>query len=314
VFYDELKRKYVAYVRAFSPQMGRAIAYYETEDAFKPWPIKPSPTNNPSSSTTPYGKIDKHYYIIDELPIAISWKPMFETYNPNVTPVGDMYIALPDVFRVFPGPHHPDKEKFPDSELFRWFNDGLVAPRLFISENGISFRPVGTRPYIDIGSGNDPDTRQVRMVSGVIEHGNEIWQYYGAHRTGHTLARGKRRREPCCIMRVIQRRDGYAGFSAGSDGGEIITTPVECTGQRLQINCDAGAWGTVAVEIMGAKHGTLDGYGQGDSAEFFANCVYEPVQWSNGRTLASLVGKHIRLRFRLKNATLFSFQFADDAA
>ena len=311
VFYDDLKRKYVAYVRSYSPELGRAIAYYEAEDIFEPWPIKPSPTNKPSSYTTPYGSLE-HYYVVNELPIAISWKRMLEPYNPNVTSVGNMYIAFPDIFRIFPGPDHPEEKRFPKSELYAWSNDGLVAPMLFISKDGVSFTRVGERPYIDLGSGCDLDIRQVRMVNGAIENKNEISQYYGAQRSGHTLARGKRKREAGSVVRVIQRKDGYAGYIAGHEEGEIITAPIECTGRRLEINCNAGALGSVSVEIMGAKSGTLPGYGFGDSAILFANCVYEPVQWAEGRTLKPIIGKKVRLKFRLARSTLFSFKFSND--
>ena len=53
------------------------------------------------------------------------------------------------------------------------------------------YLPVGESPYIDLGYGEELDTRQIRMVTGWIARDDELWQYYGGHQTGHTLARGR---------------------------------------------------------------------------------------------------------------------------
>ncbi|MCL5103200.1 MAG: hypothetical protein M1133_03670 [Armatimonadetes bacterium] len=310
VFYDAAKGKYVAYVRACPPGLGRSVGYYEAENVFEPWPIRPASTNAPSSYTTPYGPVE-HYYVIDELPIAISWRTGMEPYNPGVVPNEGMYLAFPDVFRIFPGPHHPDKERFPDSELYKWFNDGLVAPRLYISEDGVSFRPVGEAPYIDLGFGDELDSQQVRMATGMIRHGDEVWQYYSGHQTGHTLARGERPRKACGVMRAIQRKDGFAGMKAGVDGGDIVTSPIKCVGEHLEVNYAAGAWGEVMVELLDAAGSPVTGYMLSDSAALVGNSVYERVQWADRKTLSAFMGDEVRLRFRLTNASLFSFRFAN---
>lgn len=307
VFYDSAKGRHVAYLRAFPGR--RAVAYYEPPEVFKPWPIHPSASNQGEDHVTSFGT-QRIFYIVDELPIAIDGSGAHQVYNPGVVSIEGMYLAFPDVFRIFPGPAHPDRERFPDSELYAWGNDGLVAPRFFISEDGISFRAPGGSPYIDLGLGDDLDTRQVRMVTGLVEDGDEIWQYYGGHQTGHTLARGQRPRRGCAVMRVVQRRDGFAGLMAGADGGEITTAPVECSGENLLVNYDAGAWGEVRAEIRDAGNSPIPGYSSADSAALVGNVVYGAVQWADRRDLGRLIGRQVRIRFSIGEARLFSFRFA----
>jgi hypothetical protein len=220
-----------------------------------------------------------------------------------------MFLAFPDIFRVFPGPGHADKSRFPDSELYQWSNDGLVAPALYASEDGRSFRRIGETPYIDLGTGDDLDCRQVRMVAGLINHGNEVWQYYGGQRTGHTLQRGKRPRKGSDVMLAIQRKDGFAAMAGGPEGGEVVTVPIKCTGRQLLVNYDAGAWGDVRVELLDADGKAIPEYTKSDSAMLIANEIYAPVQWSNRRDLGPLAGKEIRIRYYIKDARLFSFRF-----
>ncbi|MEW6749501.1 MAG: hypothetical protein AB1505_00800 [Candidatus Latescibacterota bacterium] len=313
VFYDSRKGRYVAYLRAMTGH-GRAVAYYEPPDPFAPWPIRPSPRNPGVASASPYdppGHLPpRAYYVGEEMPIALEWSGALQVYNPCVHPYRDGYLAFPDVFRVFPGPHHPHAARFPGAEVYAWPNDGLVAPRLYLSGDGVHFTPVDEKPYIDLGCQDEPDCAQVRMVAGLVERDGEVWQYYGAQRTGHTLARGRRPRRGSCVVRVVQRRDGFAALVAGASPGEAVTAVTACTGPELRVNYDAGAWGEVRVEVLDEEGRKMPGFGPGDAAPLVGNRLGEPVLWSEGRSLASLVGRRLRLRFRLSRARLYAFGFA----
>jgi hypothetical protein len=307
VYYDSAVKTYRVYVRAIPPGR-RAVAWYEPPDLLKPWPIRPAESNKASTFNSPYGPAQA-VYIVNELPIAIDLDTARQVYNPGVVPIEGMYLAFPDIFRVFPGPGHPDKNRFPQSELYQWSNDGFVAPALFVSEDGRSFRRIGASPYIDLGAADELDAKQVRMIAGFIRQGNEIWQYYGGQRTSHTLQRGTRPRRGSDVMRAIQRKDGFAAMTGGPEGGEVVTVPLICSGAQLAVNYDAGAWGEIRVELLNAEGNPLLNYTLADSAPLVANEVYGAVQWSDRRDLAPLAGKQIRIRFCVKDARLFSFRF-----
>lgn len=306
VLYDPAKGKYVAYLRAFPGR--RAVAYYEPPDPFTAWPIRPAETNQGEVFTSSRGP-ERVVYLVDELPIAIDGDQRYQVYNPGVVLTEGLYLAFPDVFRVFPGPGHPEAARFPGCELYEWANDGLVAPGLYVSEDGARFRPVGESPYIDLGYGEELDTRQIRMVTGWIVRDDELWQYYGGHQTGHTLARGKRPRRRCAVMRVCQRRDGFAALTTGTGGGEITTALVFCVGGELLVNYDAGAWGQIQVELLDEDEQPVPQYAQVDAATLVGNAVYAPVRWSGQRDLRPLAGRRLSVRFRLRSARLFSFKF-----
>jgi len=308
ILYDSAKGKYVAYLRAFPGR--RAVAYYEPPSLFEPWPISPAESNKGEVHAT----IDSQHrsiYIVDEMPIAIDGSDTHQVYNPGVVPMQGLYLAFPHIFRIFPGPQHPDATRFSDSELYEYWNDGMVAPRLYVSEDGISFRPIGESPYIDLGLGNDLDTRQVRMVPEMIDRGDEIWQYYGGQQTGHrlALADGIRPRKKSAVMRAVQRRDGFVGMEASCGSGNVVTTPVKCTGENLCVNYDAGAWGEVRVELLGGDGSPVHGYSLSDGATLVGNEVYGQVQWADRRDMGPLVGREVRVRFCLETAKVFSFKF-----
>jgi hypothetical protein len=306
ILYDSVKNKYVAYVRAFPDR--RAVAYYEPPDIFQPWPIKPAPHNLGEMYNSPQGPV-RTIYVREELPLVMDWSKAFQIYNPVVQPIHGMYLAFPDVFRIFPGTKHPDKTRFPESELFAWPNDGLVAPRLFVSEDGMQFRPIGTSPYIDIGTGDELDAKQIRMATGFFSQGDEIWQNYGGQQTSHHIGGGARPRKGSTIMRAVQRKDGFAALVAGTGGGRVMSAPVTITGSHLHVNYDAGAWGEVRVELLDADSRPLTGYTVNESAPMVGNVVYGQVLWSDLRDLRSLNGTLVRIKFHLKNAKLFSFKF-----
>ena len=235
-------------------------------------------------------------YIVDELPIAIDGDVTRQVYNPGIVPVKDTWLF--DIFRIFLDRTAPTRRFLIRS--YTW-GTSLVAPRLFVSEDGISFRPVGESPYIDLGFGEDLDTRQVRMVAGFIEHGDEMWQYYVGHQTGHTLARGKRPRKKCAVMRAVQRRDGFAAMTAGAEGGEIVSFPVKCAGENLYVNYDAGAFGEVRVELL-TPRGNLRLSLLIQRFWSATRCVREH------RRIAVTCGLDGReVRFFRRNARLFSF-------
>lgn len=302
VFFDVAKGKYVAYLRGFPGR--RTVVYYEPPEVFKPWPIRPSESNRGS-----FFEQDRVFYVVDELPLAIDGDEEHQVYNPGVVPIEGMYLAFPDIFHTFPGPEHPDSARFPDAELYAYRNDGLLTPRLYVSEDGVAFRPIGQAPYIDLGFGDDLDTQQVRMATGFIERNATLWQYYGGHQTSHTLARGQRPRRACAVMRVVQRRDGFAAMAAGPQGGQVLTTPLSCSGRHLFVNFDAGAWGQIAVELLDAQGRPIPEYTAVDAAPLVGNAVYGQVLWSDRRDLGLLAGEPIRIRFSLRNARLFSFKF-----
>ena len=111
------------------------------------------------------------------------------------------------------------------------------------------------------------------------------------------------------LRRYTLRIDGFVSVSAPMSGGEIVTKPLIFTGKDMVINFSSSAAGGVQVEILDKNNQPIPGYTLEDSVPIFGDSLERKVSWENGKNLSYLQGKAIRLRFVLKDADLYSFQF-----
>jgi len=92
-------------------------------------------------------------------------------------------------------------------------------------------------------------------------------------------------------------------------GGELSVPPVRFDGNALRLDCAIGAGGFIRVELEDSGGLVVPGYHREDCLEISGSQVDPVVQWSHGFAVDSLVGRLIRLRFILRNADLYGFQF-----
>ena len=94
-------------------------------------------------------------------------------------------------------------------------------------------------------------------------------------------------------------------------GGELITRPVTFTGGTLSLNFATSAAGSLRVELQDVQGKALPGYALNDCDELFGDTVDRTVTWHNKSDLSTLIGDVVRVRFVLRDADLFAFQFAE---
>ena len=111
------------------------------------------------------------------------------------------------------------------------------------------------------------------------------------------------------IRRYTLRMDGFVSVNASLSGGEVVTRPLTFDGSQLEINFSTSAAGTLRVEIQDASGQPMDGFSLADCAELFGDSIARRVTWKNDADLSLLAGKPARLRFELKDADLYAFQF-----
>ena len=92
-------------------------------------------------------------------------------------------------------------------------------------------------------------------------------------------------------------------------GGELITKPITFTGKKLSLNFATSAAGSVTVELQNEQGEPLPGFSLDDCDELFGDTVDRNVVWKGSTDVASLVGKVVRIRFRLRDADVYSFHF-----
>ncbi|MCA9019460.1 MAG: hypothetical protein KDA74_04920 [Planctomycetaceae bacterium] len=107
------------------------------------------------------------------------------------------------------------------------------------------------------------------------------------------------------------RLDGFSSLHASMKGGELLTVPLTFTGKELSLNFSTSAAGSLFVEIQTAAGEPVPGFTFKDCDELFGDTVDRTVTWDKKSDVSSLAGKPVRLKFRLKDADLFSYQFRD---
>lgn len=113
------------------------------------------------------------------------------------------------------------------------------------------------------------------------------------------------------LERMTFRTDGFVSVHAGYQPGELITKPITFSGNKLTVNISSSAAGGGFVELQDANGQPIPGYTLAECTELNTDDLARVVTWKNGSDIRSLAGKTVRLRFRLKDADLYAFQFVD---
>jgi hypothetical protein len=113
------------------------------------------------------------------------------------------------------------------------------------------------------------------------------------------------------MRRYTLRIDGFVSAHAPLEGGELLTKPFRFEGSRLSLNFATSAAGSLYVELTDAAGKPIPGFSKADADELFGDTLDRTVTWKNSSDVSALVGKTVRLRFELRDADVYSFQFAD---
>ena len=112
------------------------------------------------------------------------------------------------------------------------------------------------------------------------------------------------------VRRYTLRLDGFVSLSAPQAGGEAVTHPLVFEGGNLALNLETSGAGGVQVEIRDEKGRPIPGFGLDACPPIRGDTIRHVVRWrGNGGDLRSLAEKPVRLRFRLHDADVYSFQF-----
>jgi hypothetical protein len=110
---------------------------------------------------------------------------------------------------------------------------------------------------------------------------------------------------------AMLRRDGFASLQAGDVPGEMITRPITFTGKRLFVNADAKA-GELRAEMLDAQGQAIAPFTLDNCVAVAADSTKRMVAWKPTADLSALAGKIVKVRFRLRNASVFAFWVSAD--
>jgi hypothetical protein len=113
------------------------------------------------------------------------------------------------------------------------------------------------------------------------------------------------------LRRYTLRLDGFVSVQAPMSGGELVTKPIRFKGSKLAMNFSTSAAGGVRVEIQDVEGRALPGFALDDCPPIFGDAIERKVTWKSGGDVGTLAGKPVRLRFELKDADGFAYQFSE---
>ena len=76
------------------------------------------------------------------------------------------------------------------------------------------------------------------------------------------------------------------------------------------MSCGLGAGGWAKVEIRDEQGLPIPGYSLDKAEKVAGNSVAKTVTWAGKSDVASLPGRPVKLRFVMRDAKLFAFQFS----
>ena len=182
--------------------------------------------------------------------------------------------------------------------------DGPIAVQLAHSRDGLTWQRFEDRsPIIPRGEPGSFDAGCILCSADrPVVHGDEVWHYYTAVNTMHG---GPMPPKTISIGRATWRLDGFVSLDAGHLGGVIETVALQAEGGRLVVNADAGG-GRLEVEVMTAEGAPLAGYTREECQAIQTDSVRQTVVWDGSSRLPA--GQPVRLRFHLREASLYSFR------
>jgi len=273
IYYDQTRQSYVWYLKSDWYAGRRAIARSETKD-FRRWPL---------AQTMLYPGPDLHPY--DD------WYTNSKTTYPGAAGQHFMFPALY---------HHLTDT----SEL-----------RMLSSPDGVAWAQVPGGAVLSPGEHGAWDggffTASTDLVPLPDEQvGLPYSATYYPHkypRNKYTLSKGGG------TAYALWTRERLAALEA-PESGSFTTLPLVFSGRRLRLNVQTSMAGEVLVEVASSKH-----YGGGEQVlpgRGFADCVPisgdhldRVVAWKGDEDLGHEPGQPLTLRFSMRAAKLFAFEF-----
>jgi hypothetical protein len=303
LIYDPDTDKYVALLRGFPGRRTTVCCEFDSLDQ-TPWPFEEHGYKPDSTGTR---------YITDELPTALD----IDSEDPPLPGLDINHISacryapgawygFPALFRKYPlaGLDRAGRE---GHRYFAQGNDGTWETQLAVSRDGRHWTRPDRTSYLGPGLLGAPDGGLNSVYGvGMINRGDEIYQYGQGQNVTHGIFEPGERRGVGAIHRFTQPRDRFIGAVAGPRGGRLLTEPFQWPGGQLTLNCDCGGLGEVSVEVRTVEGVPLPGFTHADCDRVDLNQLAAVVTWRGQTTRVLPAGNGVRLDMRLQSARLYS--------
>ena len=227
-----------------------------------------------------------------------------DIYNLPVFRYEGLYLGLPTVFN--------------HSGNSRVNSDGFSMAELASSRDLMHWDRIGNRekfiPLSGLDGERNYDTAQLLAANRPIIKDGEIWFYYTGLKWRHHPDDVQSedyvsRPDTGAICLAKLRLDGFVSLDAGSTAGTVVTKPfVIASGESLRINANATAGGEIDAEIQDGQTGrVVKGFSIAESVPVSGDKLDGELRWRSGAKVASLAGRTVKLRFSIRQASLYAF-------
>ena len=270
----------------------------------------------------------RHYWEHDDFLAGAKWKNFYHTFGPdtpvfwaaadrldppdpqigqsaqlyNLDAVGYESLML-GFYQIHLGP--------PNSECMKEGLPKITELNLAYSRDGFHWQRPDRSAFIPATRRDTWDRGYVQSIGGIcLVRGDRLWFYYTGFQ-GNKNQTDKHWRKNGMYDRgatgvAFLRRDGFASMNAGKSPATLTTRPLRFSGKHLFVNID-NPQGTLHAEV-------LDEQGQPIAPFTLARCkpvatdsTIQQISWQDAPSLVALAGRPLRLRFHLKNGSLYSF-------
>ena len=313
IFWDTRIKRYVIYARlnikpyAGSSGVNRVFGYAN------------------SATFGDFGQFKIVFQRDDRDPVDFDW----------YTTAAIQYPYAQDAYFMWPAAYH----KWPEPPEGKLVNDGPLDIQFAVSRDGVEWQRSDRRPVIPLGLDGAWDSGSLYAGYGFSRHGDELSLYY----TGYPITHGEQgqwlaqflksvddfRNKALpkyvvrgdgppyvasgvlagIITRAIYRLDGFMSIDAPYEGADFNTPAILFAGDRLEINFEGSAGGWAKIEILDEKNQPIPGFTMREADKVSGNSVAKTVSWTGKSSVAQLKGRPIKLRFVMRDAKLYAFQF-----
>lgn len=161
-------------------------------------------------------------------------------------------------------------------------------------------------PFISLGEPGTWDCEMIGTARSPIVVGDKLYFYYGGYGTVHDTLDAK-----CGGGLATLRLDGFCSMRAGKDEGWLISRRELSRTPKVTINAVVRGDGYIRAEILDRWNNVIPGFSQNDCIPFTGDSVRHEMTWKSGQFPADLVDADKKIRFRIRNADLYSYLPAD---
>ena len=117
--------------------------------------------------------------------------------------------------------------------------------------------------------------------------------------------------KPTRMRRFALRVDGFGSLHAKTKEGDVVTKALRFVGKELSLNYGTSSAGYIKVEVVDENGETIPGYSFDDCDLIYGDSLDRRVTWKGNADMSQLVGRSIKLKFKMYEADLYSLKWEE---